>query len=195
MEDMSKEPSFVLKRSDRFGHSLRRIMTLPKNSKGFIYFDDSRHLKDNYLNFKVKSVKITTASFDNYKIVTGIQFYYKDLNKSKGEEEEILTLPDHRGKLNIEREENYIELKEDQYLSNFHMRQRETTKGNVITSLGFSLNTGEKKIFGSEIGEEISLGLEDEDLYIFATYGYYESRLESLGVYYINRKEFKIPLN
>lgn len=150
-------------------------------------FDDSQDLggtEDTFLNYIIKQIKIYTKKINNKKIIYAIQLTYKNI-KTK----ELKELP-LRGRNEKYKEEDIeiIEVKPGEYLTNFYIRY--PLKLDYIYQLGFETNKKRKVLIGTEIDEEKNIITNGGKNIILGTFGYYNNKLDSFGIFYIDIKEY-----
>ena len=144
-------------------------------------FDDEEFFSDYILNFKISRVKIFHGKIDRNEIVTGIQIFYRD--RIKGNTTTTGEFKSEKGsdlyeELNLEANENLV---------NFQIRIGD--KG--VDYLEFGTNKGKTIKCGGNTGEEkITEFNDNKDKIILGIFGGYSNCLNSLGVYYISKKDF-----
>ena len=144
-------------------------------------FDDEEFFSEYLLNFKISRIKIYHGKIDKNEIVTGIQIFYRD--RLKGNTTTTGEFKSEKGsdlyeELNLEVNENLV---------NFKIR----TGDKGVDYLEFGTNKGKSIKCGGNTGEEkITEFNDNKDKIILGIFGGYSNCLNSLGVYYITKKDF-----
>lgn len=151
---------------------------------GWIYpdskhFNDNEALGQNYLQYKVTSIRIWTGQKENKKIINGIQFFYKNLFNGKD-----FTPGPHKGEVGLTGQEE-IKLEGNEYLVDFHIRFDQE-----ITQIGFTTSKNRKFLYGGEAGEDKDTELTGRNKIIYAAFGCTNNELQACGVFYVDKKEY-----
>ena len=151
-------------------------------------FDDSQDLggtEELLLQYLIKKIKIYTDKKYKKEFIYGIQITYQNI-KTK----EIKELP-----IRINNREKYfnkdfqiIELLSGEYLTNFNIRFGKEAE--YIYQISFETNKKRKILIGSECEETKNIKDNDEENIILGTYGYYNRKIDSFGVLYVNLKDY-----
>jgi hypothetical protein len=151
---------------------------------GWIYGDskhflDNDFLGENYLYYKIIKIKIWTGKIDSKDIINGVQVFYKNILDGN-----IITPGEYKGDEGCDNVYEF-EIKSNEYLINFHIRVDD-----CITQVGFETNKGNKILVGGTIGEDKLIVSNGGDNIILFLYGSYNNCLHTLGVGYINKKDY-----
>ena len=147
-----------------------------QNSK---HFNDKDFLGDNYLYYKIQKIKIWSGKKDSKDIINGIQVWYKNILDGK-----LVTPGEFKGD---EGNDNVVEfeVKPNEYLTDFHIRI-----DTEVTQVGFETNKKNKILVGGTQGEDKIINSNGGDNIIVFLYGAYENVLHSLGVGFVNKKDY-----
>ena len=149
-----------------------------------IYFDDSKDLGGNendFLKYSIKKIKIFSGKKNDNIIIGGIQLTYKNHLT-----QELKELNMRKGKIDYEDEDvETFEIKSNEYLINFYVRI-----DNEVTQVGFETNKNNKILVGGNQGENKIINSNGGDNIIVTLYGAYDNLLHSLGVGYVNKKDY-----
>lgn len=151
-------------------------------------FDDSQEIggnEDILFEYLIRKIKIFTKKVKEKEIISGIQLSYKNKKTNKIKE---LPLRQLNMKNNKDEEVEIFELKPGEYLINFFIRFEFISA--YIYQLGFETNKKRKVLKGCEVGENKYIETNGGDNIILGTFGYYTQKLDSLGVFYINKNEY-----
>ena len=148
-----------------------------QNSK---HFNDKDFLGENYLYYKIIKIKIWSGKIDSKDVINGIQVFYKNILDGK-----IITPGEYKGDEGLNFVDEF-EIKSNEYLINFHIRVGDY----YVTQVGFETNKGNKILVGGTIGEDKPILSNGGDNIIVFLYGAYNNCLHSLGVGYINKKDY-----
>ena len=143
------------------------------------FFNDKDFLGENYLYYKIIKIKIWTGKIDSKDIINGVQVFYKNILDGN-----IITPGEYKGDEGCENVYEF-EIKSNEYLINFHIRF-----DYYITQVGFETNKGNKILVGGTIGEDRYIRSNGGHNIILFLYGSYNNCLHSLGVGYINKKDY-----
>ncbi len=155
-------------------------------------FDDSQDLggtEESFLQYMIKKIKIYTKKVNNKKYIDAIQLIYRNIKTS-----EIKELPIRgKNKLYPEEDVEVFELKPGEFFTNVNMVI--PLKLEHIYQIGFETNKHRQLLVGSEEGkdnEDKNIINNDGNYYniILGTFGYYNKKMDSLGLYYISLKEY-----
>ena len=154
-------------------------------------FDDSKDLggtEENLLENLIKKVKIYTKNINNKQIISGIQLAYQNI-RTREIKELPIRFKDTKNYKNDQSEETEIfELKSGEYLTKFYIRFALDAK--YIYQLGFETNKKRKILKGCLDGEDKNIRINNQENIILGTFGYFKDKLDSLGVLYVNIKEY-----
>ena len=147
-----------------------------QNSK---HFDGKDFLGENYLYYKIIKIKIWSGKIDSKDIINGVQVFYKNILDGN-----IITPGEYKGDEGCDNVYEF-EIKSNEYLINFHIRV-----DLYVTQVGFETNKGNKILVGGTIGEDKFIVSNGGDNIILFLYGSYNNCLHTLGVGYINKKDY-----
>ena len=147
-----------------------------QNSK---HFNDKDFLGDNYLYYKIQKIKIWSGKKDSKDIINGIQVWYKNILDGK-----LVTPGEFKGD---EGNDNVVEfeVKPNEYLTDFHIRI-----DTEVTQVGFETNKHNNILVGGTQGEDKIINSNGGENIIVFLYGAYENVLHSLGVGFVNKKDY-----
>ena len=173
MSGQNEEENKLIKYSRNYGG-------IGYNSK---FWDDSEELgEDALLKFKIIKIKIYTGTYEGKKAIIGLGLTFKSLVTG-----ETLACKEHKGSYNFEDVKEF-NIKGDEYLTDFHIRF--TNEAEYISQVGFNTSKGNKILIGDEEGEDKTIESNGGNNIILGTFGNVDQKLDSLGVLYINKKEF-----
>ena len=164
----------IIKQSKIFGD-------IKMNSKSW---DDKETFGEDFL-LKSKILKITIYEcfYKGSEAISGLSLMFKNLITK--EIKEI----NHKGKIDhFDIKSKVIDKKE--YLANFHLRIPDFE--GYISELGFSTNNNDKLIVGKGKGADKIIKSNGGENIILGTYGYYEDKLDAIGIYYIKKTDFML---
>jgi hypothetical protein len=147
-----------------------------QNSKSF---EDLDFIRENYLDYKIIKVKIWSGKINSKDIINGIQVWYKNIFNGI-----IITPGEYKGEEGIEKVDEFI-LQSNEYLTEFHIRI-----DTEVTQIGLGTNKGNKILVGGTEGEDKYISSNEGENIIIFFYGAYDTLLHSLGVGYMNKKEY-----
>ncbi len=147
------------------------------------FWDDSEELgEDTLLKLKIIKIKIYTGTYQDKKAIFGLGITFKNLFTG-----ETLPCREHNGSQQFDDVKEF-EIKGDEYLTDFHIRF--TTEAEYISQIGFDTSKGNKILIGTEEGEDKAIKSNGGENIILGTVGNVDKKLDSLGILYINKKEF-----
>ena len=150
-------------------------------------FDDSQDLGGTeaaLLHHRIKSIKIYTGKIKEHIVIGGIQITYKNIITN-----EVKELPIRKGNIQYEEEDiNVFELESGEYLNKFHIRFENDE--NYLYQLGFETNKKRQFLKGCEYGEEKNSDLNKKDIIILGTFGHYNTKLDSIGILFVDALEY-----
>ena len=147
-----------------------------QNSK---HFNDKDFLGDNYLYYKIQKLKIWSGKKDSKDIINGIQVWYKNILDGK-----VITPGEFKGDEGNDAVQEF-EIKPNEYLTDFHIRI-----DTEVTQVGFETNKKNKILVGGTQGEDKIINSNGGENIIVFLYGAYENVLHSLGVGFVNKKDY-----
>ena len=147
-----------------------------QNSK---HFNDKDFLDEKYLFYKIQKIKIWSGKKDNKEIINGIQVWYKNILDGK-----LITPGENKGDEGLEKVQEF-EIKPNEYLTDFHIRI-----DTEVTQVGFETNKKNKILVGGTQGEDKIINSNGGENIIVFLYGAYENVLHSLGVGFVNKKDY-----
>ena len=151
-------------------------------------FDDSNDLggtEDSFLNYLIKNIKIYTGKKSGKEIIIGIQMTYQNI---KTREIKELPLRINNKKHLINEDLKIIQFLPGEYLTNFYIRYM--NEAEYIYQLGFETNKKRKIMVGTEYGEDKKVRTNNKGNIILGTYGYFNQKLDSFGILYMNLKDY-----
>ena len=147
-----------------------------QNSK---HFNDKDFLGDNYLYYKIQKLKIWSGKKDSKDIINGIQVWYKNILDGK-----VISPGEFKGDEGNDNVQEF-EIKPNEYLTDFHIRI-----DTEVTQVGFETNKKNKILVGGTQGEDKVINSNGGENIIVFLYGAYENVLHSLGVGFVNKKDY-----
>ncbi len=147
-----------------------------QNSK---HFNDKDFLGDNYLYYKIQKLKIWSGKKDSKDIINGIQVWYKNILDGK-----VISPGEFKGDEGNDNVQEF-EIKPNEYLTDFHIRI-----DTEVTQVGFETNKKNKILVGGTQGEDKIINSNGGENIIVFLYGAYENVLHSLGVGFVNKKDY-----
>ena len=147
-----------------------------QNSK---HFNDKDFLGDNYLYYKIQKIKIWSGKKDSKDIINGIQVWYKNILDGK-----VISPGEFKGDEGNDNVQEF-EIKPNEYLTDFHIRI-----DTEVTQVGFETNKKNKILVGGTQGEDKIINSNGGENIIVFLYGAYENVLHSLGVGFVNKKDY-----
>ena len=147
-----------------------------QNSK---HFNDKDFLGDNYLYYKIQKLKIWSGKKDSKDIINGIQVWYKNILDGK-----VISPGEFKGDEGNDNVQEF-EIKPNEYLTDFHIRI-----DTEVTQVDFETNKKNKILVGGTQGEDKVINSNGGENIIVFLYGAYENVLHSLGVGFVNKKDY-----
>ena len=138
--------------------------------------------EEGLLKNKIIKITIYTGKYKNKDAIIGIDFTFK--NYFSGE---IKSNQEHRGSENFQ-DFKELNINSDEYLIDFHIRYPENAE--YISQIGFKTSKGNQLLVGTEVGDEREIESNGGDNIIVGTFGCFNEKLDAMGIYYVNKKQY-----
>ena len=147
------------------------------------FWEDCEEMgEEELLKNKIIKVKIFTGKNDGKDVIVGVGFTFK--NYFSGEE---MPSKEHLGSLQYD-DFKELDIKSDEYLTDFHIRLPYDL--DYISQIGFKTSKGNQLFVGNEDGDERPINSNGGDNIIIGTFGCVNKKLDAMGIFYVNKKDF-----